>query len=59
MINLVKMFLMSATATLDTYSAVVSLPGTTNMYWHADVEDPWAFGMNVVKGKSDTHVSRT
>ena len=51
-INLVKMFLMSSTVTLDTYSAVVSLPGATNMYWHPDVEDPLAFGMNVVKGKS-------
>ena len=41
--SLSQLFLMSGALTLDTYSVVVSLPGSPAGGWHEDVEDPFAF----------------
>ena len=39
--NVVKLLLLDAFVTLDTFSAVVSLPQCPAMHWHRDVTDPF------------------
>ena len=48
----VKLLLLNSALQLDTYSAVVALPGAPAGNWHSDVEDPFAFHTAIVGGRS-------
>ena len=50
LLSATKLLLLSDTVSLDTHSAVISLPGCTAGHWHADVEDPFQFYSPVVRG---------
>ena len=52
LLGMVKLLLLNSALQLDTYSAVVALPGAPAGSWHSDVEDPFAFHAAIVGGRS-------